>query len=475
MRSFRVTLLLLVLSPVISWAQQKQQPPRLRSMPNILLVVVDDLGYSDIAAYGGSFIETPNLDKLARQGTMLTQAYAASGVCSPSRVALLTGRHPARVGITNYLYGMKTVDESPVTPPDYKNRLPTTEKTIGSYFTEAGYRTAFFGKWHLGLKDEDSESEPRNMGFEKQFPTYKPAGNGFKEQPCNLVCKDSAVTFEALSWLRNIGNQRFMAVVSFYSPHIPIASPFLLTEKYNQKLVTMNDGRHHESEYAGMVENLDKNIGMLLYYMQQNGLDKNTIVVVVSDNGGLDIKENDVIQPTDNKPFRAGKGSLYEGGIRVPMIVRYPGIVPMGKTYDQPFSLLDVMPTLMSWSALKPDPYLMPDGAVLTAELVGRKRADDRALYWHYPHFSNQHGMPAGAVLFENYKLIQRYDDGSLELYNLATDKEETTNLIKKEKAKTKQLLAMLSDWRNQVNAQMMLPNPKYKGNIAKSGAVLER
>ncbi len=446
--------------------------------PNILFILADDLGYMDIGANNPkTFYETPNIDALAAKGMRFKQGYAACPVCSPTRASILTGKYPVRTGITDYIGGSR---RGKLLPAPNKDRLALEETTLAKAFKAQGYATFFAGKWHLG----PTNYWPENQGFDfnlggtsrgspsgrgKYFPPY---GNPrLPDGPPGEHLPDRLAT-ETVKFIAAHRDQPFLAYLSFYSVHTPLMAPEDLQKKYEAKAKTLPTnspvwGKEHESKvrlvqdhavYAGMVESMDQAIGKVLAALDRAGLSERTVVVFMSDNGGLSTSEG---HPTSNLPLRGGKGWLYEGGIREPMIIRAPGVTKASSTCDTPVTSTDFYPTLLELAGLPLLPKQHVDGRSLVPLLKGGA-LERGPLFWHYPHYGNQGGAPGGAVRDGNWKLIEWYE-GTTELYNLATDFGEKNNLAAENPAKVKELQAKLAAWRKEVGAVMPTPNPDYK------------
>jgi len=415
------------------------------SKPNIILILVDDMGINDLFCYGRTEHHTPNLDKLAGQGMRFTASYCAQPICSPSRAALMTGKSPARLHLTNYLPGRGDAPSQKVLQPVIEGQLPLEEMTIAEVLRDAGYATACIGKWHLGGKGFG----PTEQGFEVAFagrantqPSATEGGKGEYE-----------LTAEAEKFIEANKARPFFLYLPHNTPHIPF--------KAKSELIGKNKAAWHP-EYAGVIESMDDCVGRVMAKVDMLGLMDRTIVIFASDNGGLHVLEFPGTPATHNSPFRAGKGYLYEGGIRDPLIVRWPGKVKPGSVCDTPVIYTDLAPTLMEAAGLTPAKTTGPlDGVSLLPLLTGGELAP-RTLFWHYPNYSNQGGRPASALREGNWKLIEQLEDGRVELYDLGKDISETTNLASKDPARAAELHRKLTDWRRSVGAQECRPNPEF-------------
>ncbi|WP_310391855.1 sulfatase [Hymenobacter sp.] len=441
--------------------------PALAQRPNVIVIVADDLGRQDLGCYGNTYFETPNLDRFAQQGKRFTNAYAAAPVCSPSRTSMLTGRYPARVGVTNFIWGRRTDAASPVLPAAYKNYLPQEEITLAEKFKQNQYATALVGKWHLGENTEPVLSHPAKQGFDYVVDHdfgLVPRGKSYEW----YVMGDTAATFtlpqlnqritsHALDYLNKQQKASpFFMMLTYYSPHLPLQATEEKIAKYRKK-PNPKPGLFHPT-YGAMVEELDDNIGRVLSQLKQNKQEDNTIVIFLSDNGGLSVEEAGDTQPTTNAPYKDGKGYLSEGGIRIPLLVRWPGKVKAGTVSPAVVSTIDFYPTLLDIiqnKALDKQPI---DGVSFKNQLLSDQQSgaiSQRKLYWHYPHFSNQGSRPAAAVRYKNFKLIESLEDNSVRLYDLAADPYEKTDLKSQQPQLAAQLQQAIHQWQTTVNANM--------------------
>jgi len=446
---------------------------------NFVFFLVDDLGFKDLGCYGSSFYETPNIDKLARSSMRFTNAYAACPVCSPTRASIMSGKYPARLNLTDYLKGGR---RGKLNPAVYLDQMPLAEVTIAETLKEAGYATFFAGKWHLGKEG----FWPENQGFDinkggidrggpyggKRY--FSPYGNPrLKDGPEGEHLPDRLAS-ETAAFIEGHRNKPFLAYLSFYSVHTPLMARPDLENKYKQKATTVpspasawgQEGSRkvrliqNHAVYAGMIEAMDQAVGKVLNALDQLNQANDTVVIFMSDNGGLSTSEG---HPTSNLPLRAGKGWLYEGGIREPMMIRWPGVTRPGSVCSETVISTDFYPTILEMASLPPKPKQHIDGVSLVPLLKGKKSLPREAVFWHYPHYGNQGGSPGGAVRSGDYKLIEFYEDNHLELYNLKKDIGEKNNLADKMPGKVSELHKMLTDWRKDVDAQMPTPNPDYK------------
>jgi len=464
--------------------------------PNILFILIDDMGWRDLTCYGSSFYETPHLDRLAAEGMLFTDGYAACPVCSPTRASLLTGKYPARVGITDYIdwRGQWHPRRGLLIDAPYLKGLPESEVTVAQALREGGYRTWHIGKWHLGGPGR----YPTDCGFDvniagcewghPQQGYFSPWGMpGLPDGPEGAYLTDH-LTDAAIRLIREPDPRPFFLHLSHYAVHTPIESPADLVVKYTAKAARLGldrinplrSGSHFHTEgmregvvkhrlfqsdpaYAAMIENLDANIGRVLQAIEETGRAENTLVIFTSDNGGLAAGGfwGDGGVPTCNLPLQAGKGWMYEGGTREPYIVRWPGRVQPGSVCRVPITSPDLYPTLLEVAGLPPIPEQHVDG-VSFLPLLGGKAARSAPLLWHYPHYGNQGGTPGSSIRDGDWKLIEFFEDGRLELYNLAADLSEAFNVAAEHPQIVRDLHARLVDWRGEVEARIPEPNPDW-------------
>lgn len=451
--------------------------------PNIVCFVVDDLGAMDIEPDNPrSFYETPNLKRLAETGLRFTTGYASCPVCSPTRASLLSGKYPQRTGITDYIGAAqpeKWDRPTRMLPAPYRDRLLHEETTFAEVLKKAGYATMFAGKWHLGPEAFWPESQGFDInqgGIDRGGPYggkkyFSPYGNPrLKDGPDGEHLPDRLAA-ETVKFIEGHRDGPFLAYLCFYSVHTPLMAREDLRLKYEAKAKARKHdgpvwGRERARQvrlvqdhavYAGMVEAMDQAVGKVLAALDRLGLADNTVVVFTSDNGGLSTSEG---HPTSNVPLRAGKGWMYEGGIRVPWIVRAPGLTKPGSETDTPINSIDLFPTLLDLAGATRPADDRIDGVSLAPLLKGHELRP-RPLFWHYPHYGNQGGAPSGAIRDGDWKLIEWYEDGTFELFNLREDPGETRNVAAEMSAKVQELNAKLKTWRNDVGAVMPTPNPR--------------
>ena len=484
---------------------------------NVIVFLVDDLGWSDVACYGSPFYETPNIDQLAAQGVRFTSAYAACHVCSPTRASLITGRYPASINLTDWLPGRRDFPFQVLKNVEINQHLPYGMLTLPRVLKEHGYSTAIIGKWHLG---EDSASTLQ-QGFDMHIPDWDrgwpkdgyhfPYGmKGLEEGETGEYLTDR-LTDEALKYLETNQGRPFFLYMSHFAVHDPIQGRSDLVDKYGLKLKNNEPAggqayilegppgieisnqnsyngfrvfsdksvkikQHQDNiQFAAMVESMDESLGRILDKLEELDLGDNTLVIFYSDNGGMSAANfwdpDRVISPdkvdeafsTSNLPLRGAKGWLYEGGIRVPLIVRWPGSTLRGAVCDVPVTSPDLYPTILDLLDISYQPE-DTDGLSMLPLLKGEERLEREAIYWHFPHYSN-HGMqsPGGAVRSGDYKLLEYYEDGLVQLFNLKEDIGEQNDLSDLEPGKATELREMLHQWRKSTGARMMMPNPDYK------------
>ena len=441
--------------------------------PNVVFILADDLGRCDLGCLGSTFYETPNLDRLAARGVLFKQAYAACRVCSPTRASIMTGRYPARLHITNYIPGARP---GKLRQPLYFHHLPLEEFTLAEAFKAAGYSTAFMGKWHLGTRD----FYPDRQGFDINVGGCEKGGPPSYFSPYRIPTLvdgpkgeylTDRLTDEALAFIDRSSKAKdtpFLLYLAHYGVHVPLQAKRELIEKYVAKAAGLPRAAGAEfgpegdrqarliqnrPVYAAMIQSLDESVGRIMDKLAAVGLESKTIVVFTSDNGGLSTAEG---SPTSNLPFRAGKGWPYEGGVRVPLLISWPGEVRAGEVRDEPVVSTDYYPTLLELAGLPPRPAQHLDGVGFAATLkaAGGTRPD-RSIFWHDPHYSNQGGRPSGAIRAGDFKLVEWFEDERVELFNLADDPGERRELSAAQPERTAALLKQLRDWRARLDASM--------------------
>lgn len=445
--------------------------------PNIVVILADDLGWSDLACYGADLHETPHLDQLAREGVKFTKAYSPSPVCTPTRAALMTGKHPARLGITIWSEGaLSPPRDQKLLPAPSLPDLPLSETTIARHLQTAGYLTALVGKWHLG----DASHYPEAHGFDVNiggthwgapqtfFWPYRGssrfASNEFRYVPHLEYGPPGEyltdrLTAEALKVISQAGSRPFLLFLAHHAPHTPIEAKAKDIEYFRQKL--RPSLRHQNAVYAAMVKSLDDSVGEVMAYLEKQRLASHTMVLFASDNGGFigtDRRSGQTVPVTSNAPLRSGKGSLYEGGIRVPLIVKWPGVTVAGGECAAPVVLTDMFPTLLAAAGL-PAPANASDGLDLSGLLRNPAGRLPRShLCFHYPHYYDT-TTPASAILAEDWKLLEFYEDQHWELFNLKDDPGEKASLAAQFPDQAGQLLQALHAWLKSVGARLPTPN----------------
>jgi arylsulfatase A-like enzyme len=453
--------------------------------PNVVFFLIDDLGWADLGCYGSQFYETPNLDRLAKEGMRFTDGYAACNVCSPTRAAIMTGKYPARLRITDWLLGRPDRPDQKLKRPDFQKFLPLSEVTLAEAMKEGGYATAFIGKWHLG---EETNYFPEHQGFDLNIggcgkghpPSYfSPYGiPTLKDGPKGEYLNER-LTEEAVKFMEQAKDKPFLLYFSHYAVHTPLQAKPEVIEKYKAKAAKLpaagpeflpDRGRNvrqiqNHPIYGAMMEGLDDSVGRVMDKLRELGLESNTVIIFTSDNGGLSTAEG---TPTSNLPLRAGKGWAFEGGVREPLLIKWPGVTQPGSVSHEPVISTDFYPTLLAMAGLAARPQQHMDGVNIVPALKGEP-LPERPLFWHYPHYSNQGGPPHGAVRWGDYKLIEWYEDMSVELFNLQDDIGEQHDLAKSQPKRAKELTQRLHNWRKSVKAQMPTPNPDYKPSTNKA------
>ncbi len=455
----------------LSLTAQNKRPP------NIVVILIDDMGYMDIGANNPDcFYRTPNIDGLAATGMRFTDGYAANPVCSPTRYSLQTGRYPSRIDATNYFSGRR---KGRFRPAVLNSAMPLEDTTLAEALKGQGYRTAFAGKWHLGGTEDlwpekqgyDVNIGGHNRGMPKSyFSPYKnprladgPKGEHLPER----------LVSESIRFIEASKDEPFFLCLAFYSVHTPLQAPKALTAEYRVRAKAIEGEEFGPEEqvlpnakrarrvrilqkhavYAAMVESMDTQIGRLLDKLEALGIDDETVVVFTSDNGGLSTSEG---SPTSNLPLRGGKGWVYEGGIREPFLIRWPGVTKPGATCSVPVISNDLFPTLVAAAGGAPGDR--HDGVDLKPLLKGETSIERDALYWHYPHYPNQGGFPGGAIRMGDYKLLERYEDGRVHLYDLGKDIGERDDLAAAQPKRVAAMRKQLHAWYRSVDAKFLRP-----------------
>ena len=464
--------------------------------PNFVFILLDDFGWKDLGCYGSPFYLTPNLDRLCAASMRFTDAYASCPVCSPTRASILTGKYPATVGVTDWIdwFGHIHPARGKLIDVPYLKRLPTQEHSLAKALRAGGYQTWHVGKWHLG----DEGYLPENHGFEINVGgchAGSPARGGYFSPWSIPALQDADVpegtyltdylTDQTIQLVKNRDDRPFFLYLPYYAVHTPIQAKEEKIRKYEARAKKMDlnevepleEGEFFPCEhkkdqrvrrrlvqsdpvYAAMIESVDENIERLLQTLDEEGLTDNTVILFTSDNGGLATSEG---SPTCNAPLSQGKGWMYEGGTREPLLVRWPGVVEPGSCCSVPVTSPDFYPTLLDMAGLDPIPEQHCDGISILPLLKGADFLDREAIFWHYPHYGNQGGTPGSSVRSGDYKLIEFFEDGRLELYNLREDIGEDRDLSKEKPDLTAKLKEMLIAWRESVEAKIPAPNPDFK------------
>lgn len=465
-----IAVALLTVLPTGIPAADRSEPTKL----NVVFLLIDDLGWRDLGCYGSEYYQTPSIDRLAAEGMRFTDGYAACNVCSPTRAAIMTGKYPARLLLTQWLpSGRWDRHKHKMKEGRYISNLPLEEITVAEALREGGYRTAFFGKWHLGTMPY---YYPQHQGFDVNVAgrDYGAPGSYFypfkgswkipttgktlqKKSPLPGKQGDYLVdrlAEEADKFIRQHADVPFFVFLSHYAVHTPLQGKPDKVAKYQKIDKTRRQG---DPRYAAMVESVDESVGRIMATLRELKLDERTLVIFTSDNGGY-------ARATDNSPLRANKGSNYEGGIRVPVIIKWPGKTKPGSVTREPVISTDFYPTILSAVGLPSRPHQHKDGVDLTPILAATGGLNREALFWHYPHY-NQHpqSFPSGVVRHGDWKLIEAYESRDVSLFNLADDLGETKDLSADNPAKTEELLSALEAWRHDVGADPMRPNPEYR------------
>jgi len=425
-------------------------------LPNVIVILVDDMGWRDLSCQGSEFYETPHIDRLAAAGMRFTQGYSACTVCSPSRAAIMTGQYPARLHITDWIAGHQR-PHAKLLPPDWTKQLPLETVTVAERLKTAGYATASIGKWHLG----GPAFYPEHQGFDEnvagsdrgQPPSYfAPYGiPTLAEGPDGEYLTDREAA-EAVRFIAAHKLGPFFLYLPHYCVHTPIQGKREVMAKYAAKAVPVQKPKN--DAYAAMVESVDDSLGRILATLDELGIRDQTAIFFTSDNGGL-------AGVTDNRPLRAGKGSAYEGGVRVPFIVSWPGVTKPGGTSDVPVITPDIPATILALTGVGPDPAQPLDGRDLSGTLAGGT-LDRDAMYWHYPHYHPGGATPYSAIRSGSWRLVHFHEDGQSELYDLVADAGETTDVSSQQPERAATMRDTLDAWLTAVGAQLPVPNPNY-------------
>lgn len=468
----------------------EQELPKVKKKPNVVFILVDDLGLMDLSITGSKYYETPNIDKLAKSGVIFTQGYAASRVCSPSRASIMTGKFTARHGITDWI-GAKTGTEwrdygrhDKLLPPEYIHNLPKEDITLAEVMKKAGYKTFYSGKWHLGKEGswpEDHGFDINVGGWDKGSPIggyFSPWENPKLQNQVDGENLSMRLAKETASFIRKNKDSSFFAFLSFYAVHGPIQTTNSKWKKYRKKALkngiaksgyimeTVLPVRQEQDNpiYAGLVESMDDAVAVVLDELRTQGLDNETIVVFTSDNGG--VASGDSFS-TSNLPLRGGKGYQWEGGIREPYFIKVPWLENNGTENSYPVTGTDFYPTILDLTDIDLLPNQHVDGISLKPLLEGKEIGLERPLYWHYPHYGNQGGEPSSIIQENGWKLIHYWEDNREELYQLNTDIGEKNNIIENHSSVAEQMSEKLMAWLKDVNANIPRPDPEFNEKLA--------
>ena len=439
---------------------------------NIILFLIDDLGWRDLGCQGSSYYQTPNIDRLAAEGSRFTDAYSACAVCSPTRAAILTGKYPARLLLTDWLPAGRWDPKSRLREGRFVRGLPVEELTLAEVLRDSGYKTANIGKWHLG---SEPFSLPEHHGFDLNIAgnAHGAPGSYFFPYTGDWLIPSTGqrakwnvlpngqdgeylterLTDESIRFIQNHKEQPFFLYFPHYAVHTPLEAPESMIAEYAEIPKEQQQGK---PVYAAMVESVDKSVGRIMTTLQELKLEEQTLIIFTSDNGGF-------YNATNNAPLRANKGAYYEGGIRVPLIIKWPGQSESGSVIREPVISTDLYPTCLAAAGLPLLPNQHIDGETLQTVIANPQHAWNRSLFWHYPHY-NEHpsSVPSSVIRQGKWKLIESFDPEGIELYNLQDDLGETKNLAETEADITKKLRGELDAWRQQVRAEPMMPNPNY-------------
>ena len=428
---------------------------------NFVFILIDDMGWTDLGCFGSDLYQTPSIDRLASEGVRFTDAYAACTVCSPTRASVVTGKYPARLHLTDWIHGHKR-PWAKLAIPEWTEYLPLEEVTIAEALKAAGYATCHVGKWHLGNEDHwpDKQGFDYNIGgcHRGQPPSYFSPYKieSLEDGPEGEYLTDREAA-EGCRFIEEHADQPFLLYLPHYAVHTPLQAKKILIEKYQERVKP--ELQHQNPTYAAMIHSVDDCVGQVTAKLEELGIADRTVIVFTSDNGGLQG------HATDNAPLRAGKGSSYEGGVRVPLIAKWPGVTPGGAECNEPVTTCDFYPTMLEMAGVEGDPNHNSgvDGDSLAGLLrrpKGRLERDD--VYFHYPHYHPGGATPYGAIRARDWKLIEFYEDMHVELYNLAEDIGERNDLTGANPRKADELREQLQAWRESVGAQMPTANPDY-------------
>jgi len=426
---------------------------------NFVFILIDDMGWTDAACLGSKFYDTPNIDRLAAGGMRFTDGYAACTVCSPTRASIVAGKYPARLHLTDFIPG-RVLPHAKLRIPDWNKKMEPSEVTIAEVLKSAGYVTAAMGKWHLGPSEE---YWPRAQGFDVNVGGCQAGAPKSYFSPYNFPTMENGpkgeyltdrLADEAVKFLQATKDKPFFLYLAHYAVHTPLQAKNELIEKYKGRI--RPELKQNNATYGAMVDSVDQCVGRVLDALEELGIADRTVIFFTGDNGGL-------LRSTDNSPLRAGKGSAYEGGVREPFLIKWPGAVKAGSVCSEPVISVDFYPTILEMADVKGDSRHHLDGQSLVPLLKqAAAKLNRQAIYWHYPHYHAGGATPYGAVRAGDWRLVEFYEDMRVELYNLRDDIGETNDLSKKMPGKAGELRKMLHEWRQSVDAQMPTPNPDY-------------
>jgi arylsulfatase A-like enzyme len=462
--------------------------------PNVVFILADDLGWRDLSIQGSTFYETPNIDRIGREGMRFKQGYATCQVCSPSRASIMTGKYPARLAITDWIGAAEGTDwkrNTKLLPAHYHHQLSQDETTLAEAFKEGGYRTFFAGKWHLGGEGsfpEDHGFDINVGGHHRGSPPggfFSPYSNPKMESGPNGEYLPLRLGKETSKFIEEHKDEPFLAYLSFYMVHAPLETTQSLWSKYRDKASRQPKPDHRfvidrtspvrqvqdNPVYGGMVEAMDQSVGMVLETLDRLGLADNTIVVFTSDNGGVSAGDG---KATSNLPLRGGKGRQWEGGIREPYFIKWPGVVAGNSASNVPAIGTDFYPTLMEMVGLPLRPEQHVDGVSLVPVLKGGT-IKKRPLFWHYPHYGNQGGEPSSIMREGDWKLIFYHEDGRCELYHLPNDPGEQNDLSSENKERVTEMFEKLVAWMQSTDARMPYLNPAFSEEQARKDRLRTR
>ncbi len=471
-RLLLVSLVSVLGSPSSAHAEEK---------PNVVFLFADDLGWTGLGCFDSDFYETPNLDALAASGVKFTNAYSACTVCSPTRASLMTGMYPAKLKLTDFLTGQNR-PFAKLKIPNWTQQLDSHYVTIAEALKNAGYRTAHVGKWHLsGKGDNSAGTMPTDQGFDVSYDGPAPRNGYFVKDSDRSVTGTNyltdVLTDKACEFIDQSKDDPFFLYFAYHVPHTPIQGRADLVEYFQTKLKNTSAKKpllHDNPKYAAMVKSMDQSVGRILKTLEQHRLTDKTLVVFTSDNGGLTQRYGKHDRFTENLPLRRGKGSAYEGGVRVPLITRWPAGGALGQVCDTPVMSIDFYPTLLEFTGAtgKLEHNQSIDGVSLVPlingeSLNGSSQLVQRDLFWHYPHYHAGGDGPYSAVRSGNFRLIEFHEDKSLRLYDLTNDIGEQNDLVNTMPDKSRDLLKRLNEWRASVQAQMPTANPNFDAEKA--------